>query len=261
MLLKVVGALSAALLVVGVTVVTTTYLRQHLTCSDLVNAQGTAAKSEMILVEVGGNTPDWQNAVRTFVHDQLTARLGDDPAEPVQVRSEIEVQGKTAQPSNSCLSRQLLLTPGQHELSQYRRASPSTRTEMNRQFDELRKKQIDLVASAFVQTVQSTSFETTSAQQVFTPLPLWLDASEAQGDVSILSPLISNAGDCLDTKGAATPAKEVVSDCVTSGAMPKLDPSRLHVDFPTFLTAEAGQKVAVRDMQDALTTCATTSGC
>jgi hypothetical protein len=229
---------------------------------DLAQAEGTPQKSETIMVELGGNTLEWQDAVKTFVQDNLTISLASESAVPVEVRAIVEIQGKTSPPPDSCLSRRLILTPGQQELSKYRRASAATKSEMERQFETLRKKQIDIVVGAFVDVVKNTSFDIApGTPQVFTPLPLWLDASKMEGDIAILSPLLSNAGDCLDTKGVPTAAKQVVSDCVASGVMPKLDSARLKIDFPSFLTAEAGQKVAVRDMLDSLATCATTIGC
>lgn len=254
------------LFVVGVVVlfaavatVTVSFLRQHTTCDDLIGKVEGQPVDQTLLLEVAGNTAPWADATSQFVRERLTESLSDHPERQAVVRIRFEVDGRTIVARTPCLRSSLALVGPKSDVENYRIGTASTKADVRGRLVRTRQEQIDVVAEAVADEVRHTAF---ASMPVLTVLPLWQDAAETTGAVSILSPLVSTAGDCLQPQQGETPtAAALVRDCIAGGEMAPLPAGRVHVENYGFLAQSAGQKAAAREMIDALTTCGTAAGC
>lgn len=250
---------AVAVLLIGVGAVTVSFLRQTTTCDDLAGRVAGRGEDHTVLIEVGGNTPPWADASSQFVRERLTDTLSENPETPAVVRIRFEVDGRTVVPHTACLRSSLELSAPKSDMANYAVGTADTKADIRTRLVRTRHDQIEIVASAVAEEIRHTAFE---RPPVLTVLPLWQDAGGSDGAISILSPLVSTAGDCLQpAEGESPTAEDLVKDCVAAGEMTPLPAERLHVENLAFLATSAGQKAAAREMIEALRTCGTTSGC
>ncbi len=247
------------ILFAAVTTVTVSFLRQTTTCDDLVGGAGGKPVDQSIFIEVAGNTRPWADATSEFVRERLTESLSEHPETPAVVRVRFEVDGQTIVAERPCLRSSLLLSGAKSDVENYAIGTRDTKADVRTRLERTRHDQIEVIATAVADEVRYTAF---SASPTLSVLPLWQDAAETSGSVSILSPLVSTAGDCLQARpDEDATAADLVRDCVAGGEMTPLQAGRVHIENLGFLARSAGQKAAAREMIEALSTCGTTAGC
>jgi len=250
---------AVVVLFAAVATVTVSFLRQHTTCDDLTGGAEGHPVDQTLLFELGGNTQSWADAASAFVRERLTDELDAHPEVPAVVRIRFEVDGRTIVARTTCLRSELLLTGPKSDLENFRVGTASTKSDVRTRLIRTRQEQIDVIAESVADEVRHTAFSRTP---VLTVLPLWQDAAESPGAVSILSPLVSTAQDCLQAQPGEEPsATALVRDCIAAGEMTPLRTDRVHIENFGFLAESAGQKAAAREMIDALSTCGTAVGC
>lgn len=250
---------AVAVLFGGVGLVTVSFLRQSTTCDDLSGVAGAEPVDHTLFVELGGNTPPWSDAASQFVRERLADTISEHPETPAVVQVRLEVDGRTTVPRTNCLRSPLQLSAPKSDMDNYAVGTSDTRADIRTRLQRTRHDQIEVVAAAVADEVRYTSFD---GVPTLTVLPIWQDASETEGPISILSPLVSTAEDCMQpAEGESPTAGDLVRDCIASGEMRTLPAELLHIENLDFLATSAGQKAAARAMMDALRTCGTTAGC
>ncbi len=246
--------------IAGVVALTVQFLGQTTDCEDLERSGEQVDRTTTLLIELGGNTTEWAAAVSDFVVRRLTGATADRPEDAIAVHIALSKGGRIYMASSACLTGRLVLGPDEAERTTFARATEDTRSDMARRFKSETTDQIDVVASALRDEVLGTTFEGRDQQMSF--LTLWKEGETSQGELAMISPLVSTVGDCLTpVDSEEVTAQQLVSDCVSSGAMPVIEAERLHIEGFDFLESTAGQIEATDDMIEALRTCGSPEGC
>lgn len=266
-------AAGGALALAAAAAALTTMLGVEQDCDSLNAAPAAQGPRHTLALELAGNTESLAQEARAFAAVELKTSGEAAPEMPLTVRVVLVKDGRVHRPTTACLRETLILRPAEQDAHAYNSGSERTRQTMLGNMAERRAAQIGAVAQALADEVAATSFDGLAPEDArLSPLPVWSAAAEDDGApadrrwISVLSPLHSNAGDCLDpasgAPGSPVPAAhDLVRDCVAAGQLPVADAAHVTVAFLQALATAADQRAAAAAAAEALCAHAASADC